>query len=311
MKTTISPDRKIKQTLLVITTVTLSIVSTSASGEALKLSSQPVYVLSQNATPALSGQTVAAAPTNLSTYRIRNRQTEQTPLLRGSLGVSLNRTLVDQQDGKTQQSMSYELSVKTERLTNWSIGLKTGYNQDLKNSENNDMTATSLSAGYTNFKFGERWMAVPSAILVLPTSKDQSKRQQVNYSAGGSFTLVSPWFVSASVSLLRNVHRFETDVNGSPNSKYSSTQSISADIPWRSFSFSAGFFHRNGWTYGGTLKESFEHFQEVSWGFNKYASASLGHSNGGSVFKPDGQSSNIELINENSSTVYTTLTLSY
>jgi hypothetical protein len=55
--------------------------------------------------------------------------------------------------------------------------------------------------------------------------------------------------------------------------------------------------------YSGTLKSSFELAQDIGYQVNDNVSVSVGHSNSGDTLKSDAKSSNVDLINENTSTL--------
>jgi hypothetical protein len=99
-------------------------------------------------------------------------------------------------------------------------------------------------------------------------------------------------------------------VSGATNTQYSSSQSFNADYEIQKISFSFEAIHKNGWTYSGAAKEAFEHTEEIGYAVADSFGIAIGHTNGGSVFKSN-YDSNISLINENSSTVYGSMSLTY
>ncbi|MNL58623.1 hypothetical protein D3C87_1822730 [compost metagenome] len=94
------------------------------------------------------------------------------------------------------------------------------------------------------------------------------------------------------------------------NNQYSSSQSLSLsyDFP-RNFSISADFVHKNAVSYQGSIKEAYEFSQELSYQFNSFLAAAVGHSTSGNALRPNGQDYQFDIYNENTSVVYASMTL--
>jgi hypothetical protein len=133
--------------------------------------------------------------------------------------------------------------------------------------------------------------------------------------AGASFSLnpvINPNLVLAfSLSGGQNFHQYDTDINGNVLNKYVLSQTAVAGYNIGNFSLSGIFTHINAWSYQGTLKEAFEHYEELGYSVNNNFALAVGHTNSGSVLKANGTDSNIAFINENTSMVYGSLTVMY
>ncbi len=235
----------------------------------------------------------------------------------GSLGATRGTNLIDHQDGSRGDSMDYELNMVYKLSKNFGLSVKSGYSQDLKDSEANDFTDTSLSLSKSPIELGHYVMASPSTTIILATSKKSRIMQNLKSGirVGTSFALnptVNPNLsLAVSISGGQNFHDFDTDINGKVLNKYSFSQSLSLGYAFGDFSISTIFIHKNGWSYQNNMSEAFEHAQELGYKINERFSTALGHTNSGAALKANGEDSNFALINENSSIVYGTLTLAF
>ena len=116
---------------------------------------------------------------------------------------------------------------------------------------------------------------------------------------------------AAAVTLGRNVHAYEENINGKVLNQYSSNQSVAVGYAISDWSMSATFINRSRLTYQGNTKSTFEIVEELGYALNDSFALAIGHTNSGASLKPNGSDSNIELFNENSSVVYGTLSMSF
>jgi hypothetical protein len=98
----------------------------------------------------------------------------------------------------------------------------------------------------------------------------------------------------------------------SRNFTYSSSQTLALSYEWPvGISISATLVHRNALTYQSNIRESFEISEELGYEINKTFSVAVGHTNSGNALKANGVDSNIQLMDENSSMVYASGTMSF
>lgn len=248
-----------------------------------------------------------------------NSPSNQPPALTGLIQIARSTSLIDYQDGSRKDSLDYQTRLSLKLNTNYSLRLDSGYSQDLKNSENNDFGDSSLTLARAPTPLGKLFLLGGSMSAVAPTSKDSRIRQglQTAFSTGFNLAinpkrLLPGVSIAGSASVRKNVHQYETALDGSVNTEYSSGQSISVAYQnTAGISISGEFIHKNGLTYQGNIKEAFEHTEELGYSINDNLSAAVGHTNAGSILKANGQDSNLALINNNTSIVYVSMGLTF
>lgn len=272
---------------------------------------------------------ILASPLSLHA-EITNGTTNQTTLSHPapapsvSLGflasLSRSRSLIDHQDGTLQESMDILLN-PTAVWGKTSLSIKGAFSQDLRRSENSDWTDTSFSLGrelnrWRNERMAERTFSM-SLLGSLPTSKISSVKQSLMGSLGVGTSIAflpkrADYGISLSLGLSASkyFHRFDTAGDGSVNNTAGSNQSLAVGIQMGDFSISGKFIHKTRWTYQGSNKNAFEHSEEFGYLITPNIQVAIGHTNAGAVQKLSGDT-NVQLIDENESLIYSSLTMSY
>jgi hypothetical protein len=258
----------------------------------------------------------ANAAVNSSTSLVQ-RPKKDTSIWSGFLVASRSTGLYDFEDGTRADNMDYTLRINANVTTNCSLRVDTGFTQDLKDSEKNTMADTLFTVRRAPINLGKTFLFTYNLGGTAPTSKDSSKRQNMQGSARGGIVLainpdrlVKGFSVAGLATLSRNFHEYETDVTGKVLNEYSSTQAltVSYDFPI-GISLSADFTHLNALSYQGSMKENYQITEDISYQFNSTISASIGHSNSGNALRPNGQDYSYNVYDENSSVVYASTTL--
>jgi hypothetical protein len=265
------------------------------------VSSTPAYA--QNGTAGLTTSVAAPKPAEPKPFSI-------------TAGIGRSRNLYDFQDGTLQEATDFQL-IPTYK---WSLGatsLVLGYSHDERYNENSDISDIVIAQSFKGWDF-KRFVLKPGLSLTLPQSKVSRELKNLEFAIGGKLAasikpefLVKGFSFSASLGLNRSIHRYETALNGAMNNQYASKQGIVTGYAIGAFSFDLEISHINAWTYKGGMRESYEHNESASVGFADYYSFTVGHTNGGSVFKANGYESNYRLIDENNSMVYAQLGMQY
>lgn len=273
----------------------------------------------------VSFQTMAAATpstSNSSTTQVKKPTVSPASFSFG-FDISRSTSLVDFQDGSRSDSMDYTFKPAV-KLAFGSFSSEMTYSQNLRDessSTENDFADVPLRFGFNPTKLN---LATDynsrigySITVVAPVSKTSTRRDQLQtaVSTGLSFAM-DPLdgqrpSILAAVTLGRNFHAYEEDINGRVLNQYSSNQTLSLGYGLSDWSFSWAFINRSRLTYQNNTKSAFEMTEELGYSVNDNFALALGHSNSGATLKPDGTDSNIELINENSSVVYGTLSMSF
>ncbi|MGZ3691410.1 MAG: hypothetical protein ACXVAX_07900 [Pseudobdellovibrio sp.] len=152
---------------------------------------------------------------------------------------------------------------------------------------------------------------------VIPVSQLSTKRDnlQTALSAKVGLSFAAPdqqgFSLGTSVSLGRNFHSYEEDINGNVLNEYSSNQGLSLGYALENWSLSFDFVNKSRLTYQNSTKSAFEMTEELGYSINDNFGVAIGHTNAGSTLKDNGTDSNIDLVNENTSVVYGSLNLTY
>lgn len=236
----------------------------------------------------------------------------------GFLNASRSSSLVDFQDGSRQDGADYLARVTAKINSDYSLRLSGGYSQDLNYSENNDVADATLSFVRTPVKFGRTFLLGYRTTGLVPLSRNakaQSLQTAISAVAVGVINpdrLIPGFEISGSISAGRNIHQFETAVGGKVNTQYTSNQALSLAYSFKyGISLSAELVHKNTWSYQNVMRDGFEASQELGFELNPNLSVAVGHTNSGSTLRPNGSDSNIELINENTSIVYGSLSATF
>lgn len=241
--------------------------------------------------------------------------------------VSRSTSLNDFQDGTRKDGVDY-LIIPAYKFAYGSISGKISYSQDLRDltPEASDWNDTSVTYALepNKWEWSQPYLLTltPTVTAVIPTNKKTIKRDQLQ---GGLVLGVSvgiipdgiapardgAWNLAIGVSAGRLFHQYEVDINGKALNQYSSNQTLNLGYTYKSASISTEYIHKTRWTYAGNLKDSFEWSQELGYSITEKFAVAIGHSNVGSGLKANATESNFELINENDSTVYGQLAVSF
>lgn len=230
-----------------------------------------------------------------------------------SFSLARSATLIDQQDGTAEQYLSANIDLSKSLGSEMFLTGSLAYEQNLKYPEFNDLSDIFFSFSHANIGQQNNWRIPFSINVIMPASKMSVRINslQLGVVTGIGFVstpqLFKRWILGANLSLGRLFHQYTTSLNGDVLNEYISNQSAFASYRWSQASLTMRILHRNAQSYFGTLKEGFEHSQNLSFGITPAINASIGHTNGGDIFKANGQDRNLSLINENASTYYMAL----
>lgn len=239
-----------------------------------------------------------------------------------SMNISRITSLNDFQDGSRNDSLNYEISPSLKTTFGTLISSIT-YSQNLRDQYSRTASDWGDIPVILAFKpvspkwLGKNFKNTYSLSVVVPRSQISVKKDQLQTAVTGKISLsVTPaegdgFGYSVGISLGRIVHAYEEDINGNVLNQYSSNQNLNLNYSSGAWGISAGFTNRTRLTYKNTVKSYFDMNEEVNYSINSGISITLGHTNSGSTLKANGTDSNIDLYNENNSSVYAALGLSY
>jgi hypothetical protein len=240
--------------------------------------------------------------------------------LSASLDMSRSTNLYDHQDGSRGDSLDFRLILGAAFTNGHSLSMVTDYSNNLRDSED---TAAGLYDPSLKYSFQSKnwaWSAPyiltlrPSLSTVIPVTDRSTIRDQLQGTLSGGIAFgIKPdgiyksegtWTVTVGLTAGRNFHTYEEDINGKVLNKYSSNQSLDIGYSIGDFSFSMSYLHRSRWTYQGNIRDSFAFSEEIGYSLNDNFAVNIGHSNEGAMVKANGYESNLQLVDENNSTVY-------
>ncbi len=231
------------------------------------------------------------------------------------LSSTYSTNLINFEDGSKSEDLSHRARLRYNFENKSSVSVSIGYAQNIKNSEDNDIS--DLSLGYALPALKLKWFSSTdvsnsySFSAVVPLSKNSTKKDQLQTSLSAStglgFDFKNSFSMSLGLSLGQNFHSYSEDINGSVLNKYASNQSLGFGYTWKDFDFSLSFANKTRVSYYNSVKSSFEIAEEVNYKINKIFKIAVGHTNSGSTLKSNGIDSNIDFYNENNSVIYSTI----
>ncbi|WP_374029170.1 hypothetical protein [Bdellovibrio bacteriovorus] len=267
-------------------------------------------------TVLLASQVFANAAVNSSTAVVQQPKKEGR-IWSGFFSASRSTNLYDFNDGTRRDGMDYSTRLNVKLGKNYSLRFQGGYSQDLKEPEYDDFSDISTTLQRSPFDLTKSLMMNYRVAATVPVSKDSRIRTNLitSLSTGVTFIinpdrLISGLDITGGLSVARSFHRYETALNGPVNTQYSSNQSFSVSYSFNSGVYvSADFLHRNTWSYQDVMRDSFDISQEIGYEINPTFTVAAGHSNSGSTLRPNGQDSAVDIVDENNSVVYGSLTV--
>lgn len=240
--------------------------------------------------------------------------------------ISRSTSLVDHQDGT--RSDSFEVLVAPSLLTpigNFTV--KQSFSKDLRDDESTEDGASDTSVIYGMPPKDWQWSPPyiltlkPTLSAVIPVSRLSRITTQLQTSIVGGISFgIRPdglhksdgtWDLAIGVTAGRNFHTYAEDIKGRVLNQYSSNQTLNIGYTIADWNFSFEFINRSRWTYQNHVKQSFIASEEIGYSITQNFSVAIGHTNEASALKADASESNLSLIDENTSTVYGSLGISF
>ena len=264
---------------------------------------------------------VQAAPLTKSKFRSELNKKKNTVF---SMTASLS-TLSNAYDpssslnyGETNVSLTPYLKLANGISMFATVGAKQVHVDERQSEVNN----TSLGLSLKPVTLSKNWIWSNTLVGVLPTN--YRTKQLYSFMGSSSYTtglnqkakiLDIPFSVNYSLVAKRNFHEFSRSSFDSANIMQSGTALISLSKSFlkerlRIALSGSGSLNE---TYQGRQSNSFSLNQSISYVVipKNQATLSLGHSNAGDVYKPDGETSNIDFFNERSSSFFGALSYTF
>lgn len=235
-----------------------------------------------------------------------------------SMATSIGRTssLYVNNDGNQSSSVDFAVAPSVALGPDYTLSALIESSQDLVREEydyGRGLLTLTKSSGYT--ALNKRIKITPYARLSLPLSKlAKAASLQVGTSLGGRFDVNPDFLISKKLglglllSLTRNFHNYDTAIDGTVNTQYSSVQAFETSWAFSdrwNFTFTLG--HYDTISYQGVAKDYLSHSEEVSFKANSRLSFTAGHAWGNpyvSSRRADGRDINFAVNDDRNSLVY-------
>lgn len=240
--------------------------------------------------------------------------------------ISQSRNLIDFQDGTREDSTeTVLLPAYSTKLGKFSAKIIYADNQTNSGDTLNGFQDTTLTYSYPSMDWDWKTPYIlvlsPGFTLVAPTSRIAQKQTQLRTATIFSLSLgVRPdeilstehsWGFLLGLTAGRNFYAFEEDINGKVLNQYSSNQTIAISYAYSDWSAVIELINRSRLTFKNNVRQTFIANQELAYAVNKNLSVSIGHTNEASAMKANAIDSNLNFIDEKTSTVFATLGVSY
>lgn len=243
--------------------------------------------------------------------------------------IGYTSALYDQQDGQREKSYDFLLASRYKMNASYGVSAVLTGSTDANNRDGSDFGMGQLTLSKTPWSwkmdenFLKAWDFTPSLSLSLPVSKDARDNQSlivgvkpgISISPNASLLGTEKLKLALEITASRNVHTYETARDGKSNAQYGSAQTLSLGYSvLKKISLQLAASHYNSWTYQGTARELWGHSQEINASLSENLALAVGHQYGNpavNIYRADGSSLNLGLINEQFSYYYTNLTATF
>lgn len=299
-----------------------SVAKTSARTSSVRTNVRPSskLIFKPNMSRAMKVAHYKRAETLSQTASMNVKETTEDKIVTGSVNLAHSQSLIDHQDGTRQNARTIIMGVNTKINSDWAVLTRVSFQDDPRavDSIENGFSDLMFRLGKSPIKLFEWLKGSYSYTAVLPTSKYSTQFQGLQTSLGANYSLeLTPAVLTKGFELSltftagRNFHQYETDKSGRVLNEYSLRETLSGAYSYKSFTFSTDLMLRHGFSYNGETSQAFEHSQEIGYSITPRWGVSLGHTNSGSWFRPNGQDSNLKLIDENNSVIYGSTSLKF
>lgn len=274
--------------------------------------SQAQQQVQQQATQTVPGQT--------SSTRIEKAKAESPgSLLNGSVSFEYATNTQEYGNFGKSESVSLILAPNLNIGGGFSIGVLASLSDETNSPNPTRAGNTRLTLSIPQIKLGEKVSISTKAHGYAPTDtiqyKDESYRGSVEAEsqiALATSLINTPFTISYKLGGRFNFHQFDRSNTGAQNENTRATHRIAAGVsPFGFLSINLEGAYIQGITYLNRIKERFAFTESITAEITKSLSISAGHTNGGSLFGPDGKTSNVSAYDERQSTYFGTITYGF
>lgn len=248
-------------------------------------------------------------------------QAETKKVKRFSLDVSIGFSSSLHNADDPDQSMSGELAFSPSvKVTNdYSFALSAKIDQDFKGFTETKFSDTEFSLRRAAWAINDHLGFTPGISWLAPTSTKSREMDSLygsfRFNPRLKFTFVPsgiPLEGQYTFSYIKNFHEYKTTAGGGSNLDYAFRHRLQPSIPLgEKFALNFDFLRTSGWTYNGNPKNTFDIGEEFSFQATDQVALAVGHSNGGNAYKVNGVDPNVALFDEQSSSVYGSMSVTF
>lgn len=253
-----------------------------------------------------------------STQEIKTEVPAKKWNIEAAIETSTNLNETSDYDKSFDNAYSLIPSLKiSEKLRISAVGV---FIHNLKQAEESDFKNTDISLSHSAIELIKEQLSIAPAIKVtLPTNRIDREERSLITALGVSQSLSLslkkqglPATVIYGLGLRKNVHEWDRTNLGTPNFEYAFINSIGVGVDINDkLSFTTKGLLYSNLTYQGEWRSRFEIFEEVGYAISEAASVYIGHTNAAPTLKEDMNSSNIEVFNKYTSSVYAGVGMTY
>ena len=238
--------------------------------------------------------------------------------LNGSFSMSLFTDLRRFEDEEKSSSTNFQLGASYTLDSFNSLRLGLMGSKQLTQGRDETLNNTRISWNRAGIAQWGRVSVSGTATVVYPTNKDAKVRDEMLAGVELSPTVVTK--INDKMSLvyiprvIRNFHKYKTNRINSTNTEYQVMQIASLTYQFNDkLSLSPMLIYFDSWSYYGTQQDDGYMTQlEVNYNYSTKLQIGAGIMNSGAVYTTEmGPDQSIELYDENSSSIYTNLTLAF
>lgn len=216
---------------------------------------------------------------------------------------------------QNSQGMLFRVTPRYRLTDKLTVIASAGVTQRFTQEDRSDLANTTIALSRTPFRVGPGDMRVTSSV-VLPTNQIQRDKESLQ----GAGRLGINYFIRTNTNFIWEMGGFAT-LN---SHRYSVSAYDQANIQWRVSPYAnIGWTFKDkwqpmlyvaydrAWTYRNTPREFFTLDESLTYIGGRVWSATIGHTNAGSIVSKDGQSSNVAFFDSRTSVVYINGTFNY
>lgn len=250
-----------------------------------------------------------------------------------SLGASQSMGLYNNSAGEHEQSTGLNLSMRYTVTDYWVASLNSSAVHVPHYDRRSGMTSTAV-------RFTRNFMPLknsddnvvetpngaggikPILEASAPVSKDQ---KDMSYLGGVALRLMfvlgqqvlpsKDWMVSLTIGIARSFYTYSQALDGSPNARVGLGERLAISYRFsEDWTLSLSAAHANSWDFDNGHGEYYSHGQALIWDATPNWSVEVGHQFGNplvNVYKADQYTLNYRFVDEEASSIYTSLTYSF